>query len=209
MQPNLERLKQYWQELQQTNALYLSDSLLQKLMTAYQEPQRYYHTLQHIEECLDLYQPLKMCVNDPLAVELAIWFHDVVYEPKSDQNELKSAELMKQSLAPYMTIDQISKIYSWILATQTHELSEDDDLDLKTLLDIDLAILGSKPSRFAEYEQQIQQEYAWVSEGIYHEKRKKVLSHFYQAHPLFKTEYFQDKLENQAKINLEKVLKAN
>ncbi|EET81140.1 MAG TPA: metal-dependent hydrolase [Acinetobacter radioresistens] len=173
MQPKLERLKQYWQELQQTNALYLSDSLLQKLITAYEEPQRYYHTLQHIEECLDLYQPLKMCVNDPLAVELAIWFHDVVYEPKSDQNELKSAELMKQSLAPYMTIDQISKIYSWILATQTHELSEDDDLDLKTLLDIDLAILGSKPSRFAEYEQQIQQEYAWLSEGIYHEKRKK------------------------------------
>jgi len=77
------------------------------------------------------------------------------------------------------------------------------------LLDIDLAILGSKPSRFAEYEQQIQQEYAWVSEGKYHEKCKKVLAHFYQAHPLFKTEYFQDKLENQAKINLEKVLKAN
>ena len=35
-------------------------------------------------------------------------------------------------------------------------------------------------------------------------KSAKVLSHFYQAHPLFKTEYFQDKLENQAKINLEK-----
>ena len=111
---------------------------------------------------------------------------------------------MKQSLAPYMTIDQISKIYSWILATQTHELSEDDDLDLKTLLDIDLAILGSKPSRFAEYEQQIQQEYARVSEGIYHEKRKKFYLIFIKPIRYLKLNIFRINWKIRQKLILKK-----
>ena len=49
------------------------------------------------------------------------------------------------------------------------------------MLDIDLAILAATPERFMQYEQQIQQEYAWVDPEVYSIKRKEVLMNFYQS----------------------------
>ena len=78
--------------------------------------------------------------------------------------------------------------------------------DLKYLLDLDLAILGTSAPRFAEYEQQIQQEYAWVNPRVYQQKRAEVLRQFYQQKPLFQTRYFQQKFEEAAKNNLKAAL---
>ena len=52
------------------------DNLYAKLLQAYSEPQRAYHTLQHLVECLDLFQTVRDQLNDSMAVELAIWFHE-------------------------------------------------------------------------------------------------------------------------------------
>ncbi|MGL5159074.1 MAG: HD domain-containing protein, partial [Acinetobacter junii] len=70
----------------------------------------------------------------------------------------------------------------------------------------DLAILAASPERFAEYEQQIQQEYAWVDPDVYSIKRKEVLTHFYQTEPLYQTEYFQQNFEQRAKMNLKNII---
>ena len=40
------------------------------------------------------------------------------------------------------------------------------------LIDIDLSILGAPPARFAEYEQQIRAEYAWVPGILFRPKRR-------------------------------------
>ena len=171
------------------------------LRRAYAEPQRYYHTQQHIVECLGHFHQIQHIVHDPLAVEIAIWFHDLVYDPKALDNELQSAELMKQVCQDFLPMVKLEKIYAWILATQKHQASK--HLDLNFLLDIDLAILGSDPQRFAEYERQIQREYAWVDPDIYQLKRKQVLKQFNQMNPIFHTHYFYQRFEQQAKINLE------
>lgn len=71
---------------------------------------------------------------------------------------------------------------------------------------IDLAILAASPERFDEYEQQIQQEYAWVDPDVYSIKRKQVLAHFYQAEPLYQTQYFQKNFEQRAKGNLKNII---
>jgi len=81
-----------------------------------------------------------------------------------------------------------------------------DELDLQFVLDIDLAILAASVERFAEYEQQIQQEYAWVDPEIYFIKREEVLAHFYQTESLYQTEYFQQSFEQKAKQNLKRIL---
>lgn len=119
-------------------------------------------------------------------------------------NELKSAELFEQYLAQDLSADDVQKIIRWILATQRHEAT--DELDLQFLLDIDLAILAASPERFAEYEQQIQQEYAWVDPDVYSIKRKEVLTHFYQTEPLYQTEYFQQNFEQRTKMNLKNII---
>ena len=202
MQNYTEPFQQYWAQFssqlkldsQQTSILF------NLLFNAYTESQRYYHTIQHIVECLDMFHQVRDQLNDPIAVELAIWFHDIVYDPQASDNEKQSAELMQKKCGNLLSSDQIKKVYAWIIATKKHQPSNDQDLNY--LLDIDLAILGSSRSRFAVYEQQIQQEYAWVEPELYKQKRAEVLRHFYQMQPLYQTEYFMNLLENRAKLNL-------
>ena len=200
------QFRQYWQQFSaQINLEYLqSEALYLVLYRAYTEPQRHYHTVQHIVECLALFDQIKDELDDTVAVQVAIWFHDAVYDPKASDNELQSAELMQKYCSHFLDQAQLEKIYMWILATQQHQATADPDLN--TVLDIDLAILGRDSTRFAEYQQQIQQEYAWVKPEIYQLKRAAVLQHFYNMQPLYQTEYFQHNLEHRAKENLKACL---
>lgn len=197
---------QYWDEFSKkiNMSKAQADMLYAVVLNAYTEPQRHYHTLQHIVECLDLFHQVKAQLDDPNAVELAIWFHDVVYNPQAKDNEEQSAQLMLNLCQGILTKSVIEKVYSWIIATQQHQPSQQRDLNY--LLDIDLAILGSSAARFFQYEQQIQLEYAWVSKEIYQVKRAEVLLHFYDMQPLYQTEYFRMYFEENAKINLSQAL---
>ena len=204
MQQYLSVLEKSWFELHQHYLFSEPQKVFNKLIAAYSEKQRAYHTLQHLYECLILLKSIGSNLNDAYSVELALWFHDAVYDPQAKDNELKSAELFEQYLAQDLPNDIVQKIKLWILATQKHEAT--DELDLQFLLDIDLAILAASPERFDEYEQQIQQEYAWVDPDVYSIKRKQVLAHFYQTEPLYQTEYFQQNFEQRAKDNLKNLM---
>ena len=199
----LSTLEKSWFELHQHYHFSEPQKVFNKLIAAYSEKQRAYHTLQHLYECLVLVDSIRADLNDADAVALALWFHDAVYDPQAKDNELKSAELFEQYLAADLSDQTVIKIKQWILATQKHATT--DELDLQFLLDIDLSILAASPARFVEYEQQIQQEYAWVEPELYAVKRKEVLQHFYQTEPLYQTEYFQQNFELQAKQNLNRV----
>ena len=206
MQNDHEKFQQYWAQF--SAELNLDNKQVEELysllINAYTEPQRHYHTFQHIVECLDLFHQIKEQLNDTIAVELAIWFHDVIYDPKAINNEEQSAELMQKSCSNLLASDQIQKVYDWIIATKKHQALTDQDLNY--LLDIDLAILGNSTARFAEYEQQIQQEYTWVESDLYKLKRAEVLQYFYQMQPIYQTHYFNHLFEDQAKQNLLKML---
>ena len=204
MQQYLSTLECSWFELHHHYHFSEPQKIFNKLIAAYNEKQRAYHTVQHVYECLVLLELVKPYLNDFHAVALALWFHDVFYNPQAKDNELKSAELFEQYLAQDLLIDDVQKVKRWILATQKHE--QVDELDLQFLLDIDLAILAASPQRFVEYEQQIQQEYAWVAPEIYTIKRKEVLAHFYESKSLYQTEYFQKSFELKAKHNLKVIL---
>ena len=204
MQQYLSILEKSWFELHQHYHFSEPQKVFNKLIAAYSEKQRAYHTIQHLYECLVLFESIRADLNDAHAVALALWFHDVIYDPQAKDNELQSAELFEQYLAQDLSIDIVQKIKRWIIATQKHDLT--DELDLQFVLDIDLAILAASVERFAEYEQQIQQEYAWVDPEIYFIKREEVLAHFYQTESLYQTEYFQQSFEQKAKQNLKRIL---
>ena len=204
MQQYLTTLEHSWCELHCYYHFSEPQKIFNTLIAAYSEKQRAYHTIQHLYECLVLLESIRADLNDAYAVELALWFHDAVYDPQAKNNELKSVELFEQYLAEDLPTEIIQKIKRWILATQKHEAT--DELDLQFLLDMDLAILAATPARFAEYEQQIQEEYAWVDLEIYANKRKEVLMHFYQTEPLYQTEYFQQNFEQRAKGNLKNII---
>lgn len=204
MQLYLSKLKYFWFELHQHYHFSEPQKILNILIASYSEKQRAYHTVQHIYECLNLLESIRSELNDAHAVALALWFHEVIYDPQAKHNELKSAELFEQYMAQDLPVNTVEKIKRWILATQKHALT--DETDLQFLLDIDLAILAATPERFVQYEQQIQKEYAWVDPEVYSIKRKKVLVHFYQSEPLYQTTYFQKNFELNAKQNLKQIL---
>lgn len=117
MQLYLSKLKHVWFELHQHYDFSEPQQIYNELIAAYSERQRAYHTVQHLYECLSLMEAVQYELNDPYAVALALWFHDVIYDPQAPDNELKSAELFEQLMAQDLQLDTMQKIKRWILAT--------------------------------------------------------------------------------------------
>lgn len=176
-----------------------SDLWHSRLVSAYSEPQRSYHTLQHLEECLNLLDLLS-CEHLEL-VEVALWFHDAVYDPKAKDNEERSAELARTALIDGSVAETtIAEVQRLIMLTKSHQPGAGPNDAV--LLDIDLAILGHSEDRFGEYEQQIRQEYSWVPNEVYRAKRAEVLAAFLQRQSIFLTPQFHELFEARARANL-------
>lgn len=175
--------------------------LMQRLVSAYGEPQRKYHTVQHLSECLSLLQENLHLAQKPAEVEIALWFHDAIYDIKASDNEARSAdwaaaELKRAGVAP----ESIDRVKAHILATRHSALPQGQDQML--LVDIDLAILGAPRARFDEYEVQVRAEYGWVPGFLFRTKRRDVLAGFLARQPIFNTPTLRESLEGQARENL-------
>ncbi len=174
------------------------------LLARHAEPARAYHTLQHLGECLAAFGLAAHLAEHPAEVEAGLWFHDAVYAPQGDDNEARSATLAQQVLsAAGVAPAPVDRVVALVLATR-HMAAEaaPPTADAQLLLDIDLGILGATPERFAEYEQQIRQEYAFVPEPMFRTRRRAVLQHFLDRPRLYGTDFFQARLEERARANL-------
>lgn len=179
-----------------------SHTLFEKLLNAYSEPQRHYHTLQHLVECIQKFELVIDLVKCPRELEVALWFHDAVYDVKGHDNEALSAIWAQESLVAVGALtDEIERIYQLIMVTQHTNVPQ--TLDEQTLVDIDLAILGERTERFKEYDIQVRQEYVWVPEEVYQVKRCEVLEMFLARPFIYSTAYFRNHFEVQARENLQ------
>jgi predicted metal-dependent HD superfamily phosphohydrolase len=182
--------------------------LFEAIVVRYSEPHRRYHTLQHLEECFARLDEFGGQVPHPAEVELALWFHDAVYDVHRHDNEDESAQLAAQHLASAgLAPDLIDRVCSLIMATKTHHAS--DSRDTQILLDVDLSILGADRLRFVEYERQIREEYAYVPDGVFNEKRQEILRHFLDRPRIFITPEFFDRYEKRARANLTESLSSD
>ena len=179
--------------------------LQQRLLAAYAQPQRHYHTQQHLTECLTHFDAVWQQAQRPGEVAMALWFHDAIYDIKAQDNELRSAQWAVQALKDCgATDDTCQRVHALIMATRHTEPHTEASIeaDAKLLVDIDLAILGVSPARFAEYDAQVAAEYAWVPRLVYRFKRKQVLQSFLQRDAIYATPHFHQLLEAQARRNL-------
>jgi len=197
--PGRERWVTLWQ------AVYASGDpspWYERLSAAYYEPHRHYHNQQHIAECLAEFDQARHLAWRPATVELALWFHDAVYDPKAGDNEEQSAELAAGCLGhaglPNTFIESVRRL---VMATKRHEVEPGSDEAV--MVDVDLSVLGQPAKRFAEYEEQIRQEYAWVPAGVFGPKRAEILEGFLVRQHIFNTQWFREKYERSARCNLE------
>ena len=178
-------------------------SLFAELRAAWLEPQRAYHTLQHLEECL---APLIAVAPQARAeIHLALWFHDAVYDPRAKGNEEASAAWAERVLMP-IDADAAKRVAELVLATRHDALPTDAEAAL--LVDVDLSILAADDARFAEYEHQVRQEYSWVSEADFCAGRSRILRHFLARPAIYSTPELRQRWEARARSNLAAALAA-
>lgn len=175
------------------------------LLAGYAQPHRKYHTLQHLEEVLSLFDGVRWLAARPAEVEAALWFHDAVYDLNRHDNESRSADWAQRALLEGgVPAEAADRVHGLVMATR-HDIEPAGD-DARLLVDIDLAILGAGRARFDEYERQIRDEYGHVPDLVFKEKRHAILRGFLARPRIFGTGHFHAGLEDAARANLRRAL---
>jgi predicted metal-dependent HD superfamily phosphohydrolase len=194
-----------WQEVSASFSIdpQKGTELVEKLLKAYNEPHRAYHTQQHLEELSQILLRHSSGLKDKTAVYLAALAHDVVYDTTRSDNEERSADWARNEFGKLgvcqVTIDRVAEL---VMVTKTHRAAPGDN-DAEVLLNSDLAILGASPSRYQEYATQVAQEFKHVPD--YRGRRMQFLkSHIPTAdRPLFTLPAFKAAYEEAAKRNMQ------
>ena len=143
--------------------------------------------------------------QDPDAVEFALWFHDVIYDIGSRNNEEESARIAREAaLALGLSKTWADRVSGLILATR--HAATPVEADAQLVVDIDLSILGQPWQRFDAYEEEIRTEYAPVIEergaARFNAGRADILRRFLARPAIYSTEPFREKYEAPARANL-------
>ncbi|UUV21286.1 HD domain-containing protein [Paenimyroides aestuarii] len=192
-------------------SIYSDDKILleeywSEILKQYSSTKRYYHNLHHLDFMINELEGVKSEFQDWNAMCFSIFYHDIIYKSTAKNNEEKSAEIAKNRLQKIsVPIDKIDTIYNQILATKKHLFSNDKDTNY--LLDADLAILGKSWTDYEVYIKNIRKEYAAYPDFIYKPGRKNVLKHFLAFKTIYKTDFFYNKYELQARENMQRELK--
>jgi len=203
-----EGLQQDWDSLAGKLGLAEESSrnIYSTLATAYSAPERHYHGIDHLSQMLGDFKKYRRYADNPDWLEIAIWFHDAVYDFGAADNEERSAGLAKKLLkAEGFPELALSRIQEYVLATK-HD-SPPADYDSQLIADLDLMVLAAPYNQFLEYREKIWQEY----KGRYSlEQFKAGTIKFYKGMldkpNIFHTYLLRERYEEMARSNLEQAL---
>lgn len=179
------------------------DEEWQTLRTYYSEAHRQYHNLHHLYELCQHLDTFQHLIQDYVVVLLAIFYHDLIYDPMSKTNEEDSAKIFKGHFQSHLSSELLSKVDQYIIETKKHDVTLSPDEDLKLFIDFDLAILGSSNSRYEEYVGQIRQEYSTFDDLSFTKGRLHALEGLVSADgAIYASVTMKELLEKQAKDNM-------
>ncbi len=173
----------------------------ERLHTAYENPPRPYHNLDHVKDCLREFAHLRSLAEQPDAIELALWFHDAVYDSRAADNEARSVALARELLEPMHVAGTLLSTVERLILITRHD-QPPTSIDEQIIVDVDLAILGQPPDAYQRYEQAIREEYAWVPEDNYRAARKGILQAFLTRSRLYHTDTFHERYTAAAQRNV-------
>ena len=176
-----------------------------EVIAHYTKECRNFHNVWHLKKCFDEFDEIKGKIANVNILELSIFFHDVIYIPEAKDNEQQSADYLKHVLRQfYFDETWIKTAQSYILFTK--HVENPDDQDGKYLVDIDLCVFGYSTEEFAQYEKNIRKEYSDFSKEKYLTGRIKVVEKFLEKGNIYQADYFRNKYEKQALVNLSGLL---
>jgi len=161
------------------------------------DPARAYHNLDHIADCLLRFDEHAHLAIDPVAVEFAIWFHDLVYDTHAADNEERSAMAAER----FLSATASGSVVGDLIRATKHDIPAGTP-DAALLCDIDLSILGRSPGEYDAYARAIRQEYSWVPLAEYVKGRTRVLEEFLCRPSIFVLEELEGCYGAQGRANL-------
>jgi len=183
------------------------DSEHRKLLRAWKSWGRHYHSRMHLEACLRHFSSAHFLATEPAEVELALWFHDAIYRTWRRDNELRSSVWARMFVVTHGGRHDIAaRVSSHVMATAHVERKLSSDAAL--VVDIDLSILGQPQAVYDEFERNVRREYWWVPKRRYSAARTAVLKSFLNRPTIYHLPMFRDRLEQPARENLQRALKA-
>ena len=144
--------------------------------------------------------------NYPL-LYIATLYHDIVYDPKRNDNEELSYQRCELDLKSYIDKKDLNLIKKMILKSKhkgklnSNGFSSKEYYDLKIFIDADLSILGESKKEYKIYSSNIRKEYSHVSNEDYKIGRTKFLKSMLKRSRIFNV--LSDYKEFRARKNIE------
>jgi len=179
-----------------------------QLYAAYTAADRHYHDIRHIEHCLREFDSVRALAQEPRALELAIWFHDVIYDGRRQDNEEKSADFAEVHLRELGADAELRRDVRELILLTRHDRTP-PTVDGKLMVDIDLSSLGIAPEAFDANGDAIRREYPHVSDADFCRGRADLLGRFLERPRIYYTDFFRERYERAARANLCRTLAAS
>lgn len=183
-----------------------------KIISHYNNSNRKYHNLNHLETKLDLFLAHQQKIKNKTAFVLALYFQYLEYDPKaSTSHEINIEQFNKFSAEAAFSEDAqlCQDVVQLLEATGTNITEEHmaNNLygtdDKHYFLDIDMAVLGASPEEYNQYTKRVREEYSFLSDEFYKNLRLKVLQSFLLIPNIYATKEFRDKYEEMARENIQ------
>jgi predicted metal-dependent HD superfamily phosphohydrolase len=178
-----------------------SMAIYQRLLAGYQQRNRHYHSLRHIEHCLAMFDQCKSQLQEPDAVELAIWFHDVILESGRRDNEARSAQLYLE-LSAGAQREELRRLVERLIMATLHDGTSLDDADSFYMVDIDLSSFGLPWEEFLRDSLDLRAENPHLCDADYHLNQTGFQRGLLARPRFFLSDFFFERLEKQARDNL-------
>jgi predicted metal-dependent HD superfamily phosphohydrolase len=191
-----ERFCALWQQCGGAN----TDAVWRTLEQHYQELHRYYHTLAHLKHCLGQLDIAREHVTEFNAIEMAIWFHDVIYHYGARDNEILSVAFFREAAAPTMPAEFVDRVSEFIIATQHTGAAK--DASVAYVVDIDLSGFGLPWEEYLSDSDALRHEANGVSDEHYYRGKLRFLTELQRWPSLFQTAFFRNRLEATAQSNI-------
>ena len=208
MTPLESRFSQLWTRCSTGSTNANTEDVWRDIHAYYGEDHRAYHTLEHINYCLKALDQAINEVDQPEAVELSIWFHDIIFQPGQANNEQKSAEFF-QTVSEGILPDTLRlHVTQLILATMHHHhnISPPTSSDSQFMVDIDLSSFGLDEDAFGENTQALRQEQPELSDEEFQRSTARFFKSLLDRQRIFYTPYFFEQLEDKARQNIKNAL---
>lgn len=181
-----------------------ADGVYRLLTGCYSEAGRHYHDLEHVRRCLARLDEVGELLRDADAAELALWFHDAVYDPAADDNELRSAFLFDRHLGIHLPTQRADDVHAMIMATA--HAGGDRSGDALYVADIDLAGCAASWRDFLQAARLRRRECRHLTNARFEREMRGLLERLLSRPSIYLTDHFRDTCEQQARRNIEKLI---